>query len=410
MEKFKRMSTLKDRRIILKYILILFICWPLLGFSQSDEPKSWAVNGYVKDLRTFYLNNLDTISIDNLLHHRFNFKWFINEHFTFKTDVRNRIFYGDLVERTPGYADLIDDINNDVLDLSWVLLDRNSVVIHSMIDRLYLDYVNNNLEVRLGRQRINWGINLIWNPNDIFNSYSFFDFDYEERPGSDALRVTYYTGASSSVEFAVKAFEEVEDLVAAGLWKTNKWTYDFQVLGGVAQKDIVLGGGWAGNIKNAGFKGEFSTFTPYDNTDTTNTDIVFAGTMSIDYSLRKGTFMSGGMLFNSNGANSLFSGLPEINLATGLQGIAISAKNLYPYKWTLFGQISHPLGAAANAGVALIYSPGEDHAFFINPTVSYSIRENWDLDLVGQMMALKLPGQGYQLPLGAAFLRVKWSY
>ena len=55
------------------------------------------------------------------------------------------------------------------------------------------------------RQRINWGQTLVWNPNDIFNAYSYFDFDYIERPGSDAIRLQYYPDYSSAIEMAVKA-------------------------------------------------------------------------------------------------------------------------------------------------------------------------------------------------------------
>ena len=109
-----------------------------------------------------------------------------------------------------------------------------------MLDRLYLDYVKGNLEVRLGRQRVNWGINTVWNPNDIFNAFTFTDFDYEERPGSDALRVKYYTGFASSIEIAVKAFDRKEDAVGGILWKFNKWNYDFQALVGIMQEDLNI--------------------------------------------------------------------------------------------------------------------------------------------------------------------------
>lgn len=33
---------------------------------------------------------------------------------------------------------------------------------------------------------------MAWNPNDWFNTYNYFDFDYEERPGTDAIRVRVY--------------------------------------------------------------------------------------------------------------------------------------------------------------------------------------------------------------------------
>ena len=88
--------------------------------------------------------------------------------------------------------------------MSWNILTEKSFFLNTTIDRLWVDFNYGKLQVRAGRQRINWGQTLIWNPNDIFNAYSFFDFDYIERPGSDAVRVQYYPGSSSSVEAAVK--------------------------------------------------------------------------------------------------------------------------------------------------------------------------------------------------------------
>ena len=84
----------------------------------------------------------------------------------------------------------------------------DSVVFNTTIDRVFLEYNKNDWEVRVGRQRINWGINLAWNPNDVFNAYSFFDFDYEERPGSDAIRIRKYTGIASSVELAANITDD----------------------------------------------------------------------------------------------------------------------------------------------------------------------------------------------------------
>ena len=35
--------------------------------------------------------------VDNLLHNRLNFKGYVNEHITFATEFRNRLFTGDMV-------------------------------------------------------------------------------------------------------------------------------------------------------------------------------------------------------------------------------------------------------------------------------------------------------------------------
>ena len=214
-----------------KLFIVIILTYPLSIYAQ-DKPKNWNLNGYVKTLQSLNFVKvpvLDTtlLLVDNLIHNRLNFTWYVNNQFTIRADMRNRIFYGDIVKSDPNYAKNLEATANDFFDLSLILFERNDFIIHSMLDRLYLDYVKGNLEVRLGRQRVNWGINTVWNPNDIFNAFTFTDFDYEERPGSDALRVKYYTGFASSIEIAIKAFDKKEDAVGGILWKFNKWNYDF---------------------------------------------------------------------------------------------------------------------------------------------------------------------------------------
>ena len=387
--------------------LSLLILFALTGQAQEEKVRNWSVNGYVKNMQTLLFFNesfpggqqgklVDTFLQDNLIHNRLNFRWQIHENLNFRGDLRTRIFYGDLVQATPDYGSLVDDINNDYLDLSVVLLDDNSWVMHSMIDRFYFEYMKDNWEVRLGRQRINWGISTVWNPNDIFNAFAFTDFDYEERPGSDALRVKYYTGFASSIEIAVRAFDDFDEATIAGLWRFNKWNYDFQLLAGYSYQDLVFGGGWAGNLGNAGFKGEFTYFSPLEE----DQEEAFALTGGVDYSFSNAIYASVGYLYNSQGVNNAS--------ATGLFDFELSARNLYPYRHALFAQASYPLTPLVGGGLALIYSPVEVHPLFINPTLTYSIKENWDIDLVGQLTFDK--EEEYRSPIQAVFLRLKWSY
>lgn len=368
---------------------------------EEDKPKNWTLSGYMKNLQTliFFNNPAPTDDLflqDNLLHNRLNFEWFPNDNFTLHADLRSRIFFGDIVRSNPNYADLVNDANNDYFDLSVVLLDRNNFVIHSMLDRLYLEYVKNNWEIRLGRQRVNWGINTVWNPNDVFNAFAFTDFDYEERPGSDALRVKYYTGFASSIEIAVKAFDDFDEAVIAGLWKFNKQNYDFQILSGLVGRDIALGGGWAGNIKNASFKGEFTYFIPIEQQGQS----AFAATLGYDYSFTSSLFLSFGYLYNSLGTSTGSIG--------NLFSFELSARNLYPYKHALFTNLAYPISPLLSSGLAIIYSPVKAQALFLNPTLTYSITENWDLDFVGQLVFND--DDGFVSPIQALFFRLKFSY
>ena len=57
----------------------------------------------------------------------------------------------------------------------------------------------------------------------------------------------------------------------------------------------MLGGGWAGNLKTAGLKGEFSYFISEDHKNS------FALTGAMDYSFANSLYLNAGYLYNSNG-------------------------------------------------------------------------------------------------------------
>lgn len=373
--------------------------------NSPKKSKNWALNGYVKYLTSVYFlqQPSPTVLQDNLIHNRLNFSWYPHDNWTVKAALRTRVFFGEFIKLQPNFGQNIlraDSLKNGYTDyLSWTLLDERGGVIHSTLDRIYFQYSKGNWDIKLGRQRVNWGINTIWNPNDIFNTFSFTDFDYEERPGSDALRVQYFTGVASSVELAVKAFTNWENATAALLWKTNKWAYDFQFLAGIVQQNLVVGGGWAGAIKGAGFKGEWAYF--YNLADTSNQAHSFTGTLSIDYLFPSKTYLVAGFLYNSNGS---------VNAnATALFGYQPSAKNVYPYQYALFVTFSQPIKERFSVGLTSIYSPGESHALFLTPNFAYTINEQWDLSLVGQL-AFNRAGGYYVSPLQVAFLRFKLSF
>lgn len=373
---------------------------------DPNAQKKWALNGYLKYLTSVYFLQQPSPAMlqDNLLHNRLNFKWYPNDYWTFKAELRTRVFFGEFVKLQPNFGSAIlraDSLKNGYTDyLSWTLLDEPGAVLHSTLDRLYFQYSKGNWDVRLGRQRINWGINTIWNPNDIFNTFSFTDFDYEERPGSDALRVQYFTGVASSVEFAAKAFTNWEKATAAFLWKTNQWAYDFQFLAGVFEEHLVLGGGWAGAIKGAGFKGEWAYFYNW-NPNNQSSPHSFTGTISFDYLFPSKTYLVTGFLYNSNGSLTANS--------TELFGYQPSAKNVYPYQYALFVTFSQPIKELFSVGITAIYSPGESHSLFLTPNFAYTINEQWDVSLVGQV-AFNQAGGYYVSPLQVAFLRFKLSF
>ncbi len=74
------------------------------------------------------------------------------------------------------------------------------------IDRAYLDVEAGRWDLRIGRQAINFGQALVWNPVDLVDSNSPLDFDIVKE-GLDAFRASYAVSPTASV-LALVAFPD----------------------------------------------------------------------------------------------------------------------------------------------------------------------------------------------------------
>ncbi len=302
-------------------------------FGQDTLSKNGSVNGYLSVMPSFtYQRSNDSWLFDNLIHNRLNFNWH-NSSNTLNTslELRNRIIMGETVKTNPYYPELIEQDDGSV-ELSKNILTGDSYVFNVRIDRAYIDYINNKFQLRIGRQRINWGQCFTWNPNDLFNVSSFYDFDYIEKPGCDAIRMQYFTSSTSTLEMAVKLDNNYK-ITSAALYRFNKWNYDIQFLGGLFnEEDYVLGAGWSGNIRSASFRGEFSYFQPVKNFgDTTGLLVASIGS---EYTFRNSSTVQFEILYNQN-KNSGMSNFADYYTMT------LSAKNLSFSEFSLMLQGSY---------------------------------------------------------------------
>ncbi|MFT4644796.1 MAG: hypothetical protein ACI8ZX_001203 [Planctomycetota bacterium] len=388
--------------------ILFLLVLPFMLFSQEEKKKKpkkkfkdiLAISGYVKYLNTTSFTDADNLYNDNLIHNRINLKAYFGNHFEVEAGIRNRIFYGETMKLNPLYGAQLEE-DNGLIDLSWNLIDRKAFIINTKIDRLYVNFYKGKFDIKLGRQRINWGISNLWNPNDLFNAYNFLDFDYEERPGTDALRFSFFPTAMSSIEFAYQPEKTLAKSIIALMYKFNLLKYDFQVLAANYKEDLALGLGWAGSIKDAGFKGEATYF--HNRTNFANSQGVFTGTLGLDYSFKDGIYANVGFLYNSEGVYKRNANFSLLSLYTQ----DLSAKNLMPTRYTFMGQASKAFGQAWNVNLTSVYGTGI-HLWMVIPTVSYSIKENWDIDLTVQTFFAQ---QRIYKNLGNSVnLRLRFSY
>jgi hypothetical protein len=379
----------------------LLLLLPVLATAQEPEskPKWIELHGYVKDLQSIsFVDRADSLSSANLLHNRLNFKLNIAKKITGRLEIRNRIFWGDQLKQLPDFGKAINQYNG-LVNLSKLWVNEKTLVLHSVIDRMLLQYSTGSWDIKLGRQRINWGINTVWNPNDIFNAYNFLDFDYEERPGNDAIRLQRYFKNNATLELAYKPGRHAEESIAAMLYKFNKSKFDYQMLAGIYQADIVLGAGWAGSIRNAGFKGELSYFHPKKSIlDTTG---VISFSVMADQTFKNDWYVAASALFNSNP-----SGLAA--MGGSVYGYSLSAKALFPYRYTFYVGVGKTVSPVASVNFSVIYSP-EKNALILFPTYTLNVAKNFDLDVTAQSFFARV-NQQYKSQGNSFFLRGRWSF
>lgn len=378
------------------YIFIFFLLIPRAYPQDSSSVKNkLLIGGYIKNLQELNFNkDFQSLVSGNLLHNRLNLKWKSTDRITAVSEFRTRLFWGEKVKLIPEFVSLLRN-ENEKLNMQKAWISNESLILHTNVERLYLDYQERDLNVRIGRQRINWGITTTWNPNDIFNAYNFLDFDYEERPGVDGGKVQHIFDNSSTAEFAY-AFTGKKGSVAALKYSINKWDYDMQLIGGWYRKHPTAGLGWAGYVKDAGFKGEAQYyFAVQDSASRFN----FA--LEGDYMFKSGWYVNAAFMLNDKGLSRPVNNWSMLNLK-------LSPENLMPTKWNFMLTAAKEFTPLFSANGSVLYAPGTNLLIVI-PSFQYNMAPNLDLNLLEQSFISEMDGN-FEAVNHQLFLRIKWSF
>jgi hypothetical protein len=378
------------------FTFLIFSSFCFSGYSQEKE-KVITLNGYLTTMQSSMFDSLSGPFLnENLIHNRLNFKGYFSDNITLAAEFRNRLFTGDMVRYGRPYAGLIGE-DNGTIDMSWNIVEEQSFLLNTTVDRLWLDLQYDKFQVTLGRQRINWGQTFVWNPNDIFNTYSYFDFDYVERPGSDAVRLQFFPSSSSAAELVLKVNSE-NDITTAGLYRFNKWGYDIQFFAGLMNsEDAVIGAGWSGSIENMSFRGEGTWFVPYEDfPGDEGTVIVTAG---MDKIFKDNSIVQVQIMYCNNPL--------DLNNFGSLYSRNFTSKDLAFSEFTTFGQFTWAITPLLNMTYAAMWFPDLD-GYFVGPSMDYSLAENLDFSLIWQHFDAVMAGERSRINLG--FLKLKYSF
>ena len=379
--------------------ILLFILPVLILVSASLTAQTVDFRGYVKELGSISANNdFGVIHYDNILHHRHETTVDFSSNFTFQVDLRTRLLSGYSVQNTPGYTDYLAE-DPGFADMSWVLVDSKNAVLHSTIDRLQLQYYNGPWDITLGRQRLNWSKTNVWNPNDLFNAFAYLDFDYEERPGSDALSVQYSWSYASSVSFGYGFGDSWDESIVAAMYRGNLGDYDVQAIAGSYKDDWVIGGGWSGYLKDAGFSGEVSYF--WKDADDFFGDGTLTASLGGDYMFSNGLFLNAEVLWNG-GFESSRNALEKLVQPP-------SPSNLFIEKTGYFVNGSFAITPLINGSLGTMGSFTQEPMLILIPQLSFSVTENLDFLVLSQLLKGEMLKAATPTP-NLFFFRLKWSY
>jgi len=383
-------KTLKSSPAYVSFLLTLIISAASYAQSpQTQSGSSWIpgrantdINGYISELPLMtFRTDSSAIGFLNIVHGRLNTAWYPFTGVTIAAAGRLELFTGSnlqtLVSSGPNLALLGQDGGYANITGAW------PSALYGNVDRAFVSFSNNAFVITGGRQRINWGTNLIWNPNDWFNAYNYFDFDYEERPGTDGLRAVYYFGPVSAVETALRASRHIEERTYALMYRFNYSGFDYQFQGGIFGQDAALGLSWAGDILGGGFRGEGSGYWPVLNSRgnfDARDSVIFVAALSADYTFSNSIYWLTEAIYNGFGSNNSLNQSP-------LRAQNISAKMLTPAKYLIYTSVSYSFTDLINGTLAMMYPIAESTSFFVGPSVTVSLTQNVELLILGQFFS-----------------------
>ena len=357
--------------------LTFVVATPMICLSQD-----FSVGGYVSGIyagiadfnRADYLNG-------GFLHNRLNFSYNPTYKWEMALELRTRGLGGKAMGVSKA-TNVFIEADNGLVDMSWNLVDNESFVLNTAIERLYVGYQGDKFSARIGRQRINWSQTMTFNPNDIFNTYSLFDFDYLERSGCDAVRLSYYPTGISTAEFVAK-LDAWHRVSAVGFYRANVNNWDIQALGGLFEQDnLIVGAGFSGTVEGVNLRGEASYYHDFITSSKdsfeasrnfigsgkplTNIKNTFLLSLGADYIFENSMTASVGILYNS-----LTDEQKDLSLFTAQD----NSKQLSVARWTANASLAYAFSPILDGAITAIYYIDQP-ILYMGPSINVSIAEN----------------------------------
>lgn len=185
------------------------------------------------------------------------------------------------------------------LNMDYELVRKKDFFYGQNFYRAYLQLDPGFFTLKVGRQKIDWGVMRLFSPVDLFTRIPIFDVEKEERVGTTAANLTVPMGSKTRIN-PVYAFDSRWDRSRLGARLTQTvGHFDLSASGGRFLRDTVIGFDISGDVKKAGVRGELS----YDHAAVGRNFVQFSA--GIDYGFENTFYFALEYLFNGQGTNNL---------------------------------------------------------------------------------------------------------
>jgi hypothetical protein len=260
-----------------------------------------------------------------------------------------------------------------------------------LIYRAWVRWQEEGFDVTVGRQRIALGRGRLWNPEDLFNPIFPLAVEGDQRIGQDAAvgRVRLPGGLWASA--IVSPQDEYADWRSAVRLDYEHVGLDAGLMFGNFKGDKVFGADFASNLAGAAIRGEATYTTIRDR------DNIWQTVLSVDYNFDVGNGIYGLVeyLYNENTFDQLDieTPLPPFNASRVIRALGRSQLSVLDRITTVR---KHQLGVQTTyqfsqllGGAFLVLYDWDGRSAAIAPSLTYSISDNVDLNVAGQLFVGK---------------------
>ena len=254
------------------------------------------------------------------------------------------------------------------------------------VDRLYLKFSVSRADVILGKQRIAWGSGTVFSPTDSFNRPNPLSLS-GRREGVNALVTKISVGDLSALDFIVApadVFQRIDGVVNLESLKYGKFAsrltlnkfktdmaFSYQYDG--TRRDHICGLDLKGDVE-LGYHLETVLIYNRDEFDIDNVEQYWRSVLGLDYSFSGKWILMAEYFYNGSGRKK----------AADLSASDFLLLEDFQYRHYLYSQVSYLHDVFLRGNILLLWNM-VDGSSIISPGVRYSLFQNTDLDLYGQM-------------------------